>query len=65
MYDWVKDIFDSSPVECERITLEEAEYDLDNFKADGWDLPEEFTATEYRRIWNELVYEQEREANKQ
>lgn len=59
MYDFVKDLFDCSPVECDYITLEDAECDIANFLADGWDLPEEFTAKEYRNIWNSLVYEQQ------
>ena len=41
----------------ERLDLDTARIDLDNFRADGWDLPEGITPESYAEAWNELVNE--------
>ena len=61
LYDFVQDLFDASCVECEEMSLEEAQYDLDNFRGEGYDLPDDWTAEEYRDIWNRHVREQNEE----
>ena len=42
---------------AERLDLDTARIDLDNFRADGWDLPEGITPESYAEAWNELVDE--------
>ena len=39
----------------ELMDIETAENDLNNFRLDGWDIPEDLTAEEYAEIWNDLV----------
>ena len=39
----------------ERMDLETAKIDLNNFRSDGWDLPEGITPESYMEAWNELV----------
>lgn len=42
----------------ELMDIETAENDLNNFRLDGWDIPEDLTADEYAEIWNSLVEEE-------
>ena len=39
----------------EKMDLETAKIDLDNFRSDGWDLPEGITPESYMDAWNKLV----------
>lgn len=39
------------------IDLETAKDDLENFKRDGWELPDGITAENYMDAWNQLVNE--------
>ena len=39
----------------EEIDLKTAQLDLDNFRADGWSIPEELTAQEYMDEWNSNI----------
>ena len=39
----------------EPMDLDTAKIDLNNFKRDGWDLPEGITPEEYAETWNELI----------
>ena len=39
----------------ELMDIETAENDLNNFRLDGWDIPEDLTAEEYAEIWNNLI----------
>lgn len=42
----------------EIMTVEDAAYDIENFKAEGWeDIPEELTPEVYASLWNEMVRE--------
>lgn len=57
--EFVTDLFLSArEYDGERMTVETAREDLDNFAADGWDIPDGVTPEEYADIWNELVEKQ-------
>lgn len=52
--EWVENWFDGARYGVDLMTEEEAENDLQNFRADGLEIPEGLTAQEYMEIWNEL-----------
>ena len=52
---FVESLFNNCREGVEFMTVEEAEYDIANFKAEGWKLPENLTAEEYAKIWNSLI----------
>lgn len=54
-YEFVRDIWQNSDAYTQPMDLDTARCDLDNFRADRWDLPEDLTAEEYVTIWNELA----------
>lgn len=51
VYEFTKSLFDES-LFPKRMTIETATEDLENFRIDGWELPEDITAEEYAEIWN-------------
>lgn len=53
--EFVEDLYNNSQVQSETIDLSTAAMDLDNFRADGWTLPEDITPEGYMEAWNELV----------
>ena len=55
--EFVEKLFSDCREDAGPITIEEAEADIRNFDADGWELPNDITAEEYMEIWNELVNE--------
>lgn len=57
-FEFVESLFYSTPVDVEPLDFETAEHDLENFKADGWELPEDLTPELYMGFWNDLVREQ-------
>ena len=57
--EFVEELFNASSVTPERIeSLEDAEKDLENFRADEWEMPEDITAEEYMEAGNALVDQQ-------
>lgn len=57
--EFVKTLWENDPngSASERMDLETARADLENFRADGWDLPDGITPESYAEAWNELVEE--------
>ena len=55
--EFVEKLFSDCREGTEPMTIEEAEADIRNFDADGWELPDDITAEEYMEIWNELANE--------
>lgn len=53
--EWIENLFDSFRETPEPMTLEAAASDIANFRAEGWDVPEDLTAEEYAETWNELI----------
>lgn len=58
-YEFVRDLFDETRVCPEPLDPETGQQDLANFRAEGWHVPADLTAEEYREIWNELCSENE------
>ena len=52
--EWVENLFNEDRNDAEPMSVRTAESDLRNFRAEGWDVPEDLTAQEYMEIWNEL-----------
>ena len=50
--EFVKALFDAYFISAPMITEEEAREDLENFRREGWELPEGITAEEFAEIWN-------------
>ena len=48
---FVADLFDNA-IDAAPMTVEIAAADLDNFRNEGWDVPEDLTPEEYADIWN-------------
>ena len=48
---FVADLFDSA-LDTSQMTAELAAEDLDRFRSEGWNVPEDLTAEEYAEIWN-------------
>ncbi len=56
--EFVKKLWENDPNgNCEEMDIQTAYEDIENFKADGWDLPEGITPKSYMEAWNELVEE--------
>ena len=57
--EFVSEMFDAARVDGnELMTLDTAKTDLANYRAEGWELPEDITPEAYTEAWNELVNEQ-------
>ena len=57
--EFVNEMFDAARVDGnELMTLDTAKTDLANYRAEGWELPEDITPEAYMEAWNELVNEQ-------
>ena len=54
-YEFVERCLESCPDKPEKMDLKTAAADLQNFAADGWEIPEGMTAQRYMEIWNEYV----------
>lgn len=55
-YEFVKNLWESSEAYDTKMDIETARADMENFAAEGWDMPE-ITPEQYMEIWNELVDE--------
>ena len=55
--EFVNELFNSSSTHPERINMETAAIDLENFAADDFDMPEGITPAAYMAEWNGLVSE--------
>ncbi len=53
--EFVENLFNDCREGAEMMTVEEAEADIRNFAAEGWQIPDDITAEEYAQIWNELL----------
>lgn len=53
--EFVQSLFDSCPVTPETLDIDTAAEDLDNFRSDGWTLPDDITPESYAAEWNRLV----------
>ena len=56
-YEFVRNLWENSDNYDSMMDIETAQQDLDNFRSEFWDVPEDLTAEEYASIWNELVNE--------
>lgn len=56
-YEFVRNLWENSDSYDTMMDIETAQQDLDNFRSESWDVPEDLTAEEYASIWNELVNE--------
>ena len=56
-YEFVRNLWENSSSYADRIDSDTAREDLENFRAEGWDIPDGLTADTYADIWNELVEE--------
>jgi len=56
-YEFVRNLFDADSNGVGRLSVEDAAQDLRNFRAEGWDLPEDITPETYAEIWNGFVPE--------
>lgn len=55
MLEFINNLFLHHPETPAPITIDDAAYDLANFKADGVDLPDGITPETYAKAWNEAV----------
>lgn len=68
MREFVTDLFNACRETPEKMDIEAARYDVNNFMREAedspecWEVPEDITPEEYMHLWNELVEEQERAA---
>lgn len=54
--EFVRNLWESDPNgNSSKMDVETARTDLDNFRADGWDLPEDITPESYTEAWNDLL----------
>lgn len=58
VYEFIRNLWENSPDYTAHMDEETAQQDLDTFRSEGWDVPEDLTAAEYTSIWNGLVDEQ-------
>ena len=59
--EFVENLYNNSPAPAEQMGTLQAYHDLQNFRENGWDLPDGITVKRYRDAWNELVAEMEAE----
>lgn len=60
-YEFVKALWENSREDYDgKLDVETATGDLENFRAVGYDVPEDLTAKDYATWWNELVDEQKK-----
>ena len=57
--EFVRSIWECSDCYDQRMDIETAIIDLENFRADGYDVPDSLTPESYMSIWNSLIDEQE------
>lgn len=61
--EWIEEwMANSLDAYAELMTVEGAEADLRNLRAEGIEVPEDLTAEEYAAMWNEMVEDYRREA---
>lgn len=56
--EFVCDLWQNSG-DTQRMDIETAAGDLENYRADGWDIPDGLTPELYAELWNRLVDSQE------
>lgn len=61
IHDFTRNVFENSPVSIESYTADDAAADLDNFRADGWDVPEDLDAETLASEMNVLLIQQNEE----
>lgn len=54
---FVADLFDNA-LDSSPMTTDIAAEDLDRFRAEGWEVPEDITPNEYAEIWNRFCSEE-------
>ena len=54
---FVMNLWENSSDFTARMDIETARQDLDTFRAEGWDMPDDITPEDYMEVWNELVDE--------
>ena len=55
MSEFIEDLWNNAQDKPEEIDISTARADLENFRRDGWTLPEGITPESYMEAWNELV----------
>lgn len=53
--EFMENVIDNAILPMEKMNAADAAADLDNFRADGWDIPADMTAEFYAEFWNEHV----------
>ena len=53
--EFVRNLWENSSDYATKMDITTAQNDLDTFRAEGWDVPDDLTAEEYAEAWNELV----------
>lgn len=53
--EFVRNLWENSSDYTTKMDITTAQNDLDTFRAEGWDVPDDLTAEEYAEVWNELV----------
>lgn len=53
--EFVRNLWENSSDYTTRMDITTAQNDLNTFRAEGWDVPDDLTAEEYAEAWNELV----------
>lgn len=53
--EFVNNLYLNCSSDHEPMTVEDAAYDIENFIAEGWELPEGLTAEAYAEAWNETI----------
>ena len=53
--EFIRNLWENSSDYTTRMDITTAQNDLDTFRAEGWDVPDDLTAEEYAEAWNELV----------
>lgn len=61
IHDLTRNVFENSPVSIESYTVDDATADLDNFRADGWDVPDDLDAETLAAEMNALLIQQNEE----
>ena len=53
--EFVRNLWENSGDYTTKMDITTAQNDLDTFRAEGWDVPDDLTAEEYAEAWNDLV----------
>ena len=55
IYEFVKSVYDNAADPGMYMDIETAKTDIDNFRRDGWNVPDELTPVEYMETYNDFV----------